>query len=1730
MTHSQTQPSTSPGTVNSDLRGVHYDFLKDRLPSWFTDSDAKRQRELAEHPLEIPAWYRKATSEQKKALAETHKRYRETLNRIDTTLGSIKDVLAFAEQPLKDAIKAKFNLELDVKNVYFARKFAPKGRDDLLGAFVFDQQKDPRLTYEYRGTSLLEAALANFEPDEEKPLACDDCHIITDWNRYDGEVIPSFETLKADARPIPTHEFARLCRTLDLGALYQKHIKEVVQPEDASEREVLEKQLEEHQRQKLAVCIELARHSFELKPGSSQIKSGISADVYQMLKQVLVSDKAPKLDDKPVTFAALRVFGIELTGPLLIGPERQSSDRVERLVVYLPDDPEQPLKEYASSAEFMVELRARLHKSDYRRFFSQFVPMRQQGIFFAKLNQAYKPSDVGPQADYPLKPKPAKLPMDEAPIKGDPWQQLRQRTIYKIFNDARAVVVPTGDEDRKARVARLESYLDAVNSVFNLAAFVVPGLGWIMLAVGATQMFDEAFEGIEAAEEREWKEMWAHFSSVALNVAFLATGAKVVPRINASPTVDHLKPVTLPNGKQKLWKPDISPYKAGVTLPPEATPDALGLYAHNGQTVLPLEGDYYVVEPDVAGEQYRIQHPTRPEAYTPELVSNGEGAWHHELEHPLTWKGAKLMRRLGHLVDGLSDAELEQVWRVSGVDAGVLRRLHVEGEKVPAILLETLKKFRAYSDAKRVARGIRSGALSSALCSYAASLAVELPGWPAGRAIEAFTGDRLSGPSTKYGNANALPQDTLPITRSDLMNGRLPQQIIESSSEAEVKSLLPQYTPSTAQERIRALQKKLAEQADSARARLTRSLYAEKQPSANAAVAVVQRDFTGLSTAMVEELLADATPAELETLTTAKRVPLRLAEGARRLQQHMRLTHAYEGLYLEALVDSDTEILVLNSLKALPGWTDDIRLEVRVGHIEGELRASVGPDDAMERKVLLWKDDGRYEARNERDEHLHGADDLYSSIQHALPDRQRQAIGLPHVGQGSQLRAKIIEHQLPRDQLRPLLKMRPRQHPFFKPPVRLPGDRIGYPLSDHPDVRQWERTIEERLRALYPAMPPEEVNSFIEGMDEARERSLRNRELEYESFKSTLTNWYLAQAQGVSEEERSTVAFRQRREARVEIMRALKQAWQRTGEVDIDNTGYPQGQRIDLSDVALHGQLDELPPLTANFDHVTYLDLSGTGLEGNVNGFLRHFKRLRTLNLGNNNLVGLPENLGKMTQLSSLDLADNLIELDATAVAQLRRLKRLRFLELEGNPLGLPPDIGQMPDLQFLLLAETGINTWPVGLFDQVRPRTFYLDMKSNSLEIIPDVEPGSVQAELVARTLISHEPANISAQNLQRIRDYGHSVGFEPNRPVHARGAADSVLWAEGLTEEQWTGKQDLWADLENEHGSEPFFNELRKLAESADAVAPDKAAKVELCRKVWSMIEATAGNTALREKLFRMAAAPTTCVDAGAQLFNAMGLEVLIVQAYELGAHDLIEPELLTLARGKSRLDELGRIARERIGELVEEGHQFSEFDEDGHLIPHLDAQGQPVTDIDEVEIHMIYPTALAKRLELPWQSREMMFSAPDVSTAMLETAYVRVLEKEQGPMLQERLIEQPFWVDYLKRNYPEPFRALHAKGEPLLDLQAAQQAWLDSTSSVQKIHWRSEIIRLAKVVGKPETEVKPGTVMSDAQYYAEMENIAAQEKALIGKLTGEAMKRARLPRDEAAIQRQANTTPRT
>ncbi|MNQ93493.1 hypothetical protein D3C85_1089630 [compost metagenome] len=82
-------------------------------------------------------------------------------------------------------------------------------------------------------------------------------------------------------------------------------------------------------------------------------------------------------------------------------------------------------------------------------------------------------------------------------------------------------------------------------------------------------------------------------------------------------------------------------------------------------------------------------------------------------------------------------------------------------------------------------------------------------------------------------------------------------------------------------------------------------------------------------------------------------MPLRLAEEARRYAQIVRLNRAYEGLYLDAASGLDTDRLVLNTLKHLPGWPNDVFVEIVERAGPAEARASIGSKDAVQKLVSL---------------------------------------------------------------------------------------------------------------------------------------------------------------------------------------------------------------------------------------------------------------------------------------------------------------------------------------------------------------------------------------------------------------------------------------------------------------------------------------------------------------------------------------------------------------------------------------------------------------------------------------------------------------------------------------------------------------------------------------------------------------------------------------------------------
>ncbi|WP_282411053.1 DUF6543 domain-containing protein [Pseudomonas sp. PS02303] len=1738
------------GQAREVNNNVYRDYLLGKLPAPVKDAPASRLVAFAHSKPEFPEWYLNSSAIDRQYLKELIDERWRLQGPLDAALKNVQqDILAFAEPLLVQALKEHLNLELDV-NATLIRLYVPANL-----AIGIDTHAS-RL----RQSSLLEAALHNFEAPETQEGAFRD---------GSGIFIRDDEN-ELQRHTLTVEKFAALCRTLDIGAHYQRHIKALLMPEEVTARASVVQQ-----------CTASEKAAFHESALIAYLKKDITSYGYGKLRQIRDNEQGILMGRRPLQCHRLAIMGFRLSGIVLFSavadpskikrvydaliPQHQRTmlewsrrltllpgqefdqfkllqaffangpsglveamlqrddayqqSRLEgTLIAYVPDDPDHPFKEYESFTDFMKALTSQLRSPGYQQFFSRFVAQKDQGKFFARVRERLstftwkqrEPLDMGPWWRESAVENANAEPVTHI-ISGDLWAQTSLWRREKAIADARHIAVPTGDEDATTRWNRLISYLNIGWNVFNFGAMLVPGLGEAMLAVMVGQMVLETLEGFEDWSKGDKEDAASHLTGVMINFAQLAImgAGHVLPAgaaasVKPSAFINRLKKVDLADGQTRLWKQDLSPYAHDVVLPAEAKPSEQGLYRHSEKDFLKHENQHFEVINDSRTGQPRLQHPARPQAYQPTLEHNGGGAWKTELDRPIEWDKTTLMRRLGPTVEGFSDNTLEHIRLVSGMEEDELRRLHVVSEPPPALLTDTIERFQAWAEVQKLPGQIRLNEVPQAFVEQVPRLLVEWPGWPEQKGIELFDGPGHSGRSIKFGNVDALPADTLKISRAEVRSGKLPERAVKFANEADIHALLGQGISTDEQVRIDALKNQLAGRADSRRAALLDALSRRLQQTDNPQVQVLQDAFNGLPAAVARELLADIEPQDRLDITEPSRIPLQLRERVGVALRAIRTARAYEGLFLDAAFGVDTERLALHSMQALPGWPENVRIEIREFSFDGPLRDSVGPTDATHRRILV-SEDGQYQARDTDDLQLHGADDLYASVLHALPDAERNALGY-HVNQGATLKSAIQKTPLPRDRFSALLGDNPVRKPAYDPvTMRLRGGMRG--VAHGLSRINEPMTPQERVRVVRPGWTEAEALAYLQmsGSELSLEQRASALEAEFDRLNASFQRWLKSPTEAYSFTPAGVAEW----QARNALYKEIRECWQHTGLRHVDSFGHLQGVVLDLENIPLGRHLRTMPALEGNFDHVTRLNLTLSELTDAHSSFLDHFPRLRSLNVNGNAFSAVPGAIRRMRALTELNMRGNRIVLDAQGVADLRNLTRLEVLDLFGNPLGQVPDIGGMRRLHTLILADTGVHTWPQGLFAQPRFRHFFLDLQRNEITHIPAVPPGSAQAELLARTLLSREPQWLAEANLQTLRDYIESIGMDPDRPYPPRGVRDSLDWEEGMTRPEWVAKQAVWNSVEDERGSVGFFNEIRKLTESGH-FKHDLGFRVDMTAKVWRMLEAMSKNTELRQKLFTMSTVPTTCVDAGAQLFNAMGLEVLIHEAYELANPSLVEGELVTLARGKSRLDELSRIARKTISEREAMGEEFRR----------VNAMGEVMGTIDEVEVHLAFMTDLAERLDLPWQSRNMQFRGiAGVTSAMTDNAYLRVLDLEEGELLGDLLVEQPFWSSYVEGVNRRAFKVFRRRIDATTDFyMALDQRANDTTLTLEQKARLKEALRvLGAELNKPESDFAPGRIMTDAQYAAELKTIDEEQKALLKTFTQQAIDRAKLQRVE-------------
>lgn len=654
------------------------------------------------------SWFTTALSSMPAVVARLQDDYREHValgTQVDAWLQALEDVERFAEPLLKATLKERFGLEIDVRQTWLFNPRRMQTDDSFLAAsrdWMVESYKSFRLACR----PLLSVALQNFEAWEGEPggmdLSVTKAQIFT---TTPGQ--PLWDGERLDLAP---DAFATACRQLDLGRRYQTLIHDTFY----GRRAVFER----HEQTGLLLHLHLAR-----------MQGQVCQSLYQAVCEVLHGGKA-RIDGLALECGVLRLWDVELSGVLIFGADRTSREGTDHIVVYIPGDPLAPLSEYPSFMDFCQQLRDRLLQADYVAFFQRLVPLRRRAWVLEKLHQAFHPKVWNSGGFYEeVLDRQASLPFTEVALVGPVLSALLARKIAVLKDDGLFLAVPTASEDHKSLEQKLDYFAQAGLYSLSALAFAVPVVGAAMLVFSAAQLAHEVYEGIGEWTRDDREQAWTYLLDVVENLALMTALGQAAPSVAELPPLpEALHPVELENGGTRLWSRDLTPFDHAIDLPESLAPDARGLYHYQGRQWLALGGRRYAVGSREDGSTY-LQHPRRADAYRPEVRYQGGGIWLHALDRPLEWAGLELFQRLGVVAEGLDAREARQLLAISGCQESELRRALVEGQRPPALLLDSLERYRMY-------RSLEEGneALSHEHHSRLFYMLYQTPGAPVGPA------------------------------------------------------------------------------------------------------------------------------------------------------------------------------------------------------------------------------------------------------------------------------------------------------------------------------------------------------------------------------------------------------------------------------------------------------------------------------------------------------------------------------------------------------------------------------------------------------------------------------------------------------------------------------------------------------------------------------------------------------------------------------------------------------------------------------------------------------------------------------------------------------------------------------------------------------------------------------------------------------------------------------------
>ncbi|SER62703.1 C-terminal novel E3 ligase, LRR-interacting [Pseudomonas sp. NFACC02] len=635
-----------------------------------------------------PAFIQASASE-RKAYLEALRLSRTCKRELKKALAPLKGIDAFCKPLFAEALAARFG-----------NRFHPT-QDTFFGIALHGHADPSTVTH-----TLLEAAMHNFERGEAVTGGFDRFSLLGP----DG--LPHPETMKYD-------EFVDLTRGLNLGQKYQDHLKSILEPASrpGDGPDVGRQNMR-------GLFISNDRADMELYARAAVIKKQISPAFGAAMIDLAMSRPEPSLQGKPLVIQGLKLLDHGIARATLIHPARTWTFTQVPFILYIPQDPVCPMKEYASMEAIEDDLRTRLMDLDYQAFFAGLIGERNRAAFFERLNRhlfPLMPMDGNRFTTGLWERRPdhaAKLLIDFDVIEGNLFRSMFNQQMFLMKDNARFLVVPTEDEDALTRRKRLQAWLSLGLTLANVAALYVPLLGSALLVYAGAELVGDVYHGLEDLSHDDFEQGIDHLMSAAANLAFMTALAKAgegerlpePPPIKSNAFVGSVIPVKLSNGQTRLWKPDISPFQVDVVLPEHLSPDIDGVTTVEGRRFIQIDDRTYELHHETDLNKWALKHPHPGHPLSVPLQRNGVGAFRCPGEDPQQWGAEKLFKRLGHSAAGLDEAAARQILSVTGTDEALLREVHQRSAVPPGLLRDTLKRFQL--DA-RVRAEQRAGLVSS---------------------------------------------------------------------------------------------------------------------------------------------------------------------------------------------------------------------------------------------------------------------------------------------------------------------------------------------------------------------------------------------------------------------------------------------------------------------------------------------------------------------------------------------------------------------------------------------------------------------------------------------------------------------------------------------------------------------------------------------------------------------------------------------------------------------------------------------------------------------------------------------------------------------------------------------------------------------------------------------------------------------------------------------------------